>query len=250
MSLANSVTHVLSIALCLNLGCSSETSEEGSGNSPDDSQGAGGSGGVAGTGGTDSGTGGGDTQIQSCGTEGLEAWTSAQALCEQQNEWGWGTNQCPAAPEGVTVGVGTGDQLEDIMLKDCEGNPVSLSEVCGADATWLFFAHAWCPHCKKSSAFMEDVHASYEGTNLATVNILVETSSQGRPDAAACAGWRSAYDHKEVITLYDESGASFALWEENYTALNVFLDKNHVITEKHHSDYRGDVESGIEGALQ
>jgi len=250
MSLAHEATFLVSIALCLNLGCSDESSEQGSGDSSDKSQGAGGSGGAEGTGGTDTGGGGSDTQIQSCGTEGLDSWTSAQALCEQQNEWGWGTDQCPAAPEGVTVGLGTGEQLEDIVLKDCEGNPVALSEVCGADATWLFFAHAWCPHCKKSSAFMEEVHASYEGTNLAAVNILVETTSGGSPDAGACSAWRGAYGHKEVITLYDESGVSFGLWEENYTALNVFLDKDRVITEKHHSDYRAEVESAIDGALQ
>jgi hypothetical protein len=51
-----------------------------------------------------------------------------------------------------------------------------------------------------------------------------------------------------VITLYDPSGASSSLWEENYTALSVIFD-NMVITRKLHSDVQGTIQFALNAAF-
>ena len=149
----------------------------------------------------------------------------------------------------MAVGYDKGNQLDALTLKDCEGNDVSLSEVCGAHAAWLFFAHAWCPHCKKSSSLAESIHSKYADQGLVTIHVVVEDAVQGKPDAADCKTWRETFGHENVLTLYDPTGASYVLWEQNYTALNVFMDGDRVITNKTHTDSQSTIELSIQGAL-
>ncbi len=56
---------------------------------------------------------------------------------------GWGPEQCPDAPDGVTKGYKVGNQMAELKLQDCDGNDVFLSDFCGATGTWIFAAHGW-----------------------------------------------------------------------------------------------------------
>lgn len=177
--------------------------------------------------------------------------SSGDSLAEQREAQGWGPDHCPATPEGVGVGYTLGDQLGDMVLYECAGEPVDLRELCGAETVWLSFAHAWCPHCVKAGSEMERIHQSYvdAGHDLASVSVVVEDISGGRPDEADCSAWREQQQQDRVLTLYDDDTDSFVLWEENFTNLNVILDESRVIRTKLHTDVEADIRAAIDATL-
>jgi hypothetical protein len=172
------------------------------------------------------------------------------ALEEQRETHGWGPEQCPAPPEGVQVGFHRFDQIADLRLLTCGEEEVALTDVCGADAAWLYFVHTWCPNCQQLGAKSEAIHDTFAGQNLASINIVVADSSDNRPDEADCRAWREELGQDQVITLFDPSGASFALFENPYTSLNVVLDHNRVIMSKFHSSIDRDVLNAIQARLE
>ena len=167
------------------------------------------------------------------------------ALRAQQAQYGWGPDKCPELPEGVDAGTLVDEQITNLVFKSCEGTEVALSEVCGADALWLVAAHAWCPHCQQLASFSESLHDRYAARGLASLHVLVEYDPDEAPDADDCSEWRARYEMDQVITLYDDTGASDPLFEQNFTALNVFVDRDRIIRNKIHSDIEGEIEAAI-----
>lgn len=161
----------------------------------------------------------------------------------------WGPGECPDG--GDNYGTKVGDTLGSVTLKTCEGEDFSLDALCGADATWIFVAHGWCPRCRAATKLAEALHDEFQanGSNIATVNILIEDTQQRPPDGDDCAGWRGTYGHEDVITLYDPKGTMMRFWEEQYTALSLFVSGDRVITGKAHTDQDAGLRSGIETAL-
>ena len=170
-------------------------------------------------------------------------------LHEQQSQKGWGAQHCPAPPPEIAVGYQQFQQLGEIPLKTCNGDNVTLADVCGADAAWLYFVHMWCPNCRALGDMAESIHDSFEGQNLASVNVIVENSSGHPPDEDDCSSWRDTFDQEDVITLFDPEGKSFVLWNEAYTSLNVTLDSRRVIMGKFHSSRDRDVLASIGARL-
>lgn len=160
----------------------------------------------------------------------------------------WSADQCPK-PSLVPVGTRVGEVLRDMTLYDCDGRAVKLTDFCGAKALWLSLHHTWCPHCRLLRDTMERIHTSYAGKNLASVAIVVQTNSRTRPDAQACKDWKQAGGLQSVLTLYDPQGVTSALWEQNYTALNVFVSGLRIITGKQHTDREADLRAQIDRAL-
>lgn len=162
---------------------------------------------------------------------------------------GWGPDQCPATPPGVGVGLEVGDQLADIVVKTCAGEDVSLTQFCGANGLFIFASHGWCPLCQSVSEQMEAMHDSFEGQDLASVNIVVATGANEPPDAAYCALWREEHGQEDVVTLFDPTGAVLALWSGS-SSLSAFIDEDRVIVSKlvHTSDIDA-IKAGIQGAL-
>ncbi|MFO0757630.1 MAG: hypothetical protein U0359_14130 [Byssovorax sp.] len=163
----------------------------------------------------------------------------------------WGADQCPATPPGATVGVETGQQLAPITVLDCDGNPASLDELCGASALWIFAASGTCPFCKSVSAQQEMIHAAYAAKNLASVNILVENGQGKPPDANDCKVWRAKFGQDKVRTYYDPTGTILALWPEpGVTSMSAFVDHDRIIVGKlvHTADLAA-IMAGIQGAL-
>jgi hypothetical protein len=178
--------------------------------------------------------------------------SSGDSLEAQQAEQGWGPDACPDTPAGVSVGYEIGDQIGDLVLYECAGEPVDLRELCGAEAVWLSFAHTWCPHCKKAGSEMERIHRSYvdAGVDLASASVVVEEITGKEPDEDDCSGWREEQGQDLVVTLYDDDRDSFVLWDENLTNLNVVLNRDRVILTKIHTDVEEDIRAAIDLALQ
>lgn len=163
----------------------------------------------------------------------------------------WGPEHCPSTPPGVEVGFDIGDQMGDIVVKDCDGNDVSLSAFCGASALWVFAAYGWCPLCQSVSAQQEALTDKLAGKNIASLNVIVQNGQAQPPDANYCKVWRDAHGHEDVVTLYDPTGAVLALWNGGgSSSYSAFIDADRVIvsTLAHSSDLDA-IEAGIEGAL-
>jgi len=189
------------------------------------------------------------------GTGGASASSSASSSGSTggaggQGGAGWGPAQCPPLPPGVKVGINEGDQLPDIVVKTCDGADYSLKELCGAQALWIFAAHGWCPLCQSVSSQADEIHDSFAGKGLASVNIVVADAQNNPPDAAYCALWRTQHNQQDVITLYDPTGAVLALWPGGSSSLSAFVDHQRIITGKlvHTSD-TAMIKAGIQKAL-
>lgn len=161
----------------------------------------------------------------------------------------WGPSFCPA--ESGTVGLKIGNQLpRNLELPDCDGNMVSLDSICGAAASWIFLSHMWCPHCQATAAQAEAIAQKYAGKNLAIVNVVIQNASYSAPTASDCTSWRTTYGSPNVVTLYDPTGKTKGFFEQNYTALSVFVDGQRVIKSKAHTDVRAQLVGGIDDALK
>jgi hypothetical protein len=174
---------------------------------------------------------------------------SSTPLESQQERYGWGSGACPAPPQGTAVGFTAGDYLQAVPLKDCDGSDVSFDELCGAQALWVSFAHAWCPHCNAVAEMAEDVHDGFAGRELASVNVLMEWNPDEEPNADHCQRWRDAFGLEDVIVWYDPEGVSLQYFELPYTALNLYIDSTRIIREKEHTDQQSRITADIEAAL-
>jgi hypothetical protein len=229
------------LALIALVGCSGGAASS-TGDPPHDttsassgSAGSGGQGGAGGSATTSSGTGGSDTG-GATGTGGAPPW---------------GPDQCPPPPAGVKVGYEVGDQLPDIVVKDCDGNDVSLGAFCGASAFWIFAAHGWCPLCQSVSGQQEALVDGYAGQNVAAVNIVVEDGVSQPPTANYCKVWRDNWGLEDAVPLYDPTGAVLAIWGgPGSSSLSAFVDEDRVIVSKlvHTADVSA-IKAGIQGAL-
>lgn len=191
-----------------------------------------------------------ETSAGSTGSGSVEPRTTAQSLAEQQAAYGWGAAACPPLPAGVAAGFLRGDQLGELVLRDCEGNAFDVREVCGARAVWLSFAHGWCPHCRENGSNMERIHGDAAAAgDLASLNVIVEDNDFDTPTELVCSAWRSEYAQDRVLTLFDPTGASLVLWEENVTALNVMLDDRRVIADKLHTDVEEELRAALSNVL-
>ncbi len=159
---------------------------------------------------------------------------------------GWGAAEC-AAPTSA-VGFDVGDTIGDLGVKDCEtGAPVSIDELCGASATWIFAAHTHCPTCQATAGFTDEVAAAVASKNVAIAHLVYDDNG------TSCAKWRDAYKlagFSNVRVYDDPGGAAWAkLKLENYTAPSAFLDAKRVVTFKKHSLAKAAVLTQIDAAL-
>lgn len=156
---------------------------------------------------------------------------------------------CKLLAPGVTVGTRVGNYIKNAKLFDCDGNPVSLHDFCGGKAIWLSLHHEWCPHCRKLRDKMESIHAKYEKDGLISVSIVVQSNSRSAPTQSTCNSWRKDGKQVKSFTLYDPTWVTREFWEQNYTALNVFVNAGNVITGKQHTDLETHLETQIKRAL-
>jgi Redoxin len=159
---------------------------------------------------------------------------------------GWGAQTC-ASPV-ATVGFSVGESIGDLQVKDCEtGAPATLSDLCGASATWIFSAHTHCPTCQSTAGFTDEVAAAVAQKNVAVAHLVYDDNG------TSCAKWRDVYKLAGIANVRvfaDPGGTAFAkLKTSNYTAPSAFLDKNRVITFKQHGMNKTQVLAQIDAAL-
>lgn len=250
--------HALALSLASLLAACSPPSEtttgEGGHSEPTAPTGGSGAGGTAGSGATaGSGGAGGETPTGAGGTStggNSTGGASTGGAGTGGDAPTWGPDQCPSPPDGVTVGIEVGQQLPELVVKDCDGNDYSLSELCGANGLWLFAAHGWCPLCQNVSSSAEAIHDSFAAQGLATAIIVVETGSSQPPGANYCKTWRDQFGLVDVVTLYDPTGAILEVWPGPSSSLSAFVDSNRVIVSKlYHDGNIATIEANIQEAL-
>lgn len=161
-----------------------------------------------------------------------------------------GPEHCDEPSPGVTVGFDVGQQLGDVVVKDCDGNDISLEAFCGAQALWVFAAHGWCPLCQSVSGKQESILADYAAQGLVAINVVVQDGQSQPPDPAYCALWRETHGHVGVYTLYDPTESILALWPGGSSSLSAFVDADRVIRSKLvHESNEATIRSEIEAAL-
>jgi len=163
----------------------------------------------------------------------------------------WGPEECPAPPQDAKVGFDVGDQLADIVVKSCDGEDVSLTELCGADALFIFAAHGWCPLCKSASGQQEAIHDAFAGKNLASINVVVATAMGDPPDADYCKLWRDTHGLTDVATFFDPTGAVLALWPGGSSSLSAYVSGDRIIVSKlvHDADttkIKGEIQKALD----
>ncbi len=156
---------------------------------------------------------------------------------------------CPAAPKDVDTGTFVGDQLPSLMVKDCDGNDVSLDQYCGAAGMWLYVVHTWCPHCNKVGDYAEELATSYKGKNVVSVQIVYQNDDHAPATAADCKAWRDEKKLSNDITLYDPMGVTKPLNDSTFTSLSLYIDKGRIIRGKSHTDDEATIRQGIDGLL-
>ena len=228
------------------VGCSGEGGDEASTAAGSSGMMAAGSSSSSGAGGG-AGSGGGGGQAGGGG----EGGGGGSGGAGQGGSSAWGSEKCPAPPQGTEMGFDVGDQLADIVVKSCEGDDVSLTTFCGADALFIFAAHGWCPLCKSVSGQQEAIHDSFAGKNLASVNIVVATAMGDPPDADYCKLWRDTHDLSDVATFFDPTGAVLALWPGGSSSLSAYVSGDRVIVSKlvHDADatkIKGEIQNALD----
>jgi thiol-disulfide isomerase/thioredoxin len=158
---------------------------------------------------------------------------------------GWGSTQCPAAAD---AGFEVGQALGSLVVNDCDtGEQVTLDELCGASATWIFTAHTHCPTCKATAQFSDTVAQAMADKNVAIAHIVYDDNG------TTCAQWRDAYKLGGIANLKVYEDLTGQVWAKlktsNYTAPSAFLDRNRVVTYKAHGLTQSAVLKQLESAL-
>ncbi|MEZ4376253.1 MAG: redoxin family protein [Polyangiaceae bacterium] len=159
------------------------------GDGASDSGGQGGAAGAAGDGGATTGgattggatTGGAGGDVQ--GSGGSAAGGSGGAA---------NTLSCP--PSGP-YGSDVGDVFPDVTLYDCDGNAVSLHDLCEAPVSVVYTFAAWCPVCRShmESGRPNQLLAAHAAEGLQEWVVVTQKTDGSDADAQLCALTRDTY---------------------------------------------------------
>lgn len=158
----------------------------------------------------------------------------------------WGKDRCATKqPEGT----GAGQRVRQMLLKDCDGNEVSLDDYCGAAAIWLFIGHGWCPNCKKTAGFVDEIAREYAARGVVVVNLLGQDAEYHTPNAEFCRAWRDKYALTDTVVLFDSYGDQAKSFENGATPIQVFIDVDHVIASRTNTSKPEVIRAQIDAAL-
>ncbi len=115
---------------------------------------------------------------------------------------GCAQEQCP--PAGP-YGLDPGDILQDVELLTCDGQPVRLHDLCGADTGYIALFADWCPTCAKFIAQMSGVYKAHADEGLSAIAVLISDAQGDPPTALACKQWQEDKDLTMTV-VYDPLG--------------------------------------------
>ena len=103
---------------------------------------------------------------------------------------------CP--PPGP-YGYERGATIADLRFDDCDGNPVSLHDLCGADAGLVVNFYGWCPSCYDFVRLAGELDKSRSG--LATFVVITEDPAQAPASADYCDSIRTRYGLSGTVAI-------------------------------------------------
>lgn len=133
--------------------------------------------------------------------------------------------QCPPAGE---TGKVVGTVLPQVKLKTCDGKPFYVSELCGAQAYWIFQTAGWCPYCAQTAKTLEDIPQDYFDSGVwIIVNVLRDQN-----DKVASTGYCQAYAklHKipqdRILVAVDPTQSTKQFNPSGSVPFHVVLDRD------------------------
>lgn len=142
------------------------------------------------------------------------------------------------------VAVGAGEVAPAFALQDAAGQSVELAKLRGG-VVYVDFWASWCPPCKRSFPWMNEMTRKYGAKGFTIVAINVDKK---REDAERFLRATAA----EFTVVYDPSGAAPAAWQVKAMPTSYLVDAGGkvVFVETGFSDERkGEVEERIRAAL-
>lgn len=78
--------------------------------------------------------------------------------------------RCSVEPEPQASRINVVEERKDFVLNDLSGKPVALSSLRGKVVLLDFWA-TWCPPCRKSSPFLQELHNTYGRKGLVVLAV-------------------------------------------------------------------------------
>ncbi|MCB9587231.1 MAG: redoxin family protein [Polyangiaceae bacterium] len=169
----------------------SEGGEAGSAGVGNAGSGNGGSGAVGGTGAASQGGAGQGGSIGGAGGD-VQGGSGGTGGDVQGGAGGTSALSCPpTGPYGSTVG----DVVPDVTLYDCDGNAVSLHDLCDAPVSLVYTFAAWCPVCRShmESGRPNQLLAAHQAEGFQEWVVVTQKTDGSDADAALCALTRDTY---------------------------------------------------------
>lgn len=132
----------------------------------------------------------------------------------------------PAGPYGGDVG----NTFADFSLDDCDGNPVSFSNVlAGAELVLFNVGAGWCQPCIEESRVLDDeVFRPFCGRGLRVVQVLFQDEESGPATKLFCRQWRQEFGLSFPV-LVDPLFVTESYFDAAQTPLNMLVDPSGVI---------------------
>jgi peroxiredoxin len=95
--------------------------------------------------------------------------------------------------------------LRDYTLQTCDGETVSIHELCGNPASLIIGYAGWCPPCNSNAPLWQTGYASRADSGLGAYFVINQNTSAAVPDATYCAGTRDRFGLTMPV-LFDPTG--------------------------------------------
>ena len=127
-----------------------------------------------------------------------------------------------------TMGLTQGKVAPDFVLKDLDGNMVSLSSFKNNNPVCILFWATWCPYCICEIPRVKSLHEKYasQGLKILSINIAANDPIQ------RVVSFKNRYELPYTI-LYDENNVVSQLYGVMGIPVSVIIDRKGVI------QYRG-----------
>lgn len=122
-------------------------------------------------------------------------------LSDQDSAEDRGTPVCPPPePHGHDVD----STLTNLTFEDCDGTPVALHDLCGANAGLVFNFYGWCTGCYRFLSEANAIHQDYASAGLVTIIVVSEDAIERPATSEYCQTIREQYDLQMTVVADPE----------------------------------------------